>query len=128
MLPAGSAKPPPYPKRPRPLAKLWVNAEQLKTERDLLIEELPAALDASAGRGRLLVQPERGRRLNAVNTRLAAIEREMAVLMQHCKASDEEINAAAEAHRKALNDTANAALGARWYAAQYDAKLRRLMR
>jgi hypothetical protein len=110
------------------LAKLSVYAEGLRIERTALIEELPAALDASGRPGALMVQSKPGRELNAVTAKLAATEREMAVLVRHCQASDEEINAAAELHRKVLSDTARAALGAHYYAAQYDAAMRRLRR
>ena len=97
------------------LAKLWVNRKALEIERDGLVEELrefsSVALDGSGGPSALMVQSEPGMRLGTTNAALAIIDREIPVLLEHCDASDEEIDAAAQAFSKRRADAANAVLG-----------------
>jgi hypothetical protein len=50
-----------------------------------------------------------------LDAKLAAIEREIEVLSAHCTASEDEIQAAAKEHQRALEDAQAAALGALFY-------------
>jgi hypothetical protein len=97
------------------LAKLWANSKALEVERDGLVEELressSAALDESGMPSALMVRSEDGVRLGTINAALAIIGREIPVLLEHCDASDEEINAAVQAFVKRRADVANAVLG-----------------
>ena len=97
------------------LARLWVNAELLEGERNELAEELrdssSAVLDGSGRPGALMVQFKPGMRLGAINAALAIIDREIAVLLEHLEASDEEVSAAIRTYRKALSDAACTVLG-----------------
>jgi hypothetical protein len=63
-----------------------------------------------------------------INRELAAIERDGAVISKHCTASDDEIESAAEAHRKRFVDALNKFIGLALARSKADALLRRLSR
>ena len=68
---------------------------------------------------------EHGRRMVQIDRQLATIERDMAVINQHCTASDDEFQQAMQRYRREYCEAFGRAMGLAMVRKQADATLRR---
>jgi hypothetical protein len=119
------------------LAKLWVQHQFLSEQLDELTDEMKetyrfcqkakAAHDGKWAKfGSQLDRQHK--RFKAIETALERMERDYGILIKHCDASDEEVNAAAQAFVKRRADAANTVLGMMWLHSERKREVTRILR